>query len=172
MLCQYREHWAVAGISAVFIITQKMPYVHPMLVYCWATVCDAGPALNQHCVNVKCLMKTCWQSVDKGKVRWMDRWWGGGVRGWWGITVCSSNQGGWHYKQGCWTNVGIMLANVEDCNATLRQRWYDMWCLIKMDAAAAAVVTSKTTTAAAATASPTTTAAAETAEQQKHQLQH
>ena len=27
-----------------------------MSAYCWATVCDAGPALKQHWVNVSCLL--------------------------------------------------------------------------------------------------------------------
>ena len=27
---------------------------NPMLVYCWASVCDAGPTLHQHCFDVSC----------------------------------------------------------------------------------------------------------------------
>ena len=30
------------------LIPQTMGVVNPMLVYCWSTVCDAGPKLNQH----------------------------------------------------------------------------------------------------------------------------
>ena len=28
----------------------------PMLIYCWVAVCDAGPTLNQHQVNIPCLL--------------------------------------------------------------------------------------------------------------------
>ena len=31
--------------------------VEPMLLYCWATVCDAGPTLSQHWLNVPCLLR-------------------------------------------------------------------------------------------------------------------
>ena len=27
---------------------------NPMLVYCWASVCDAGPTSHQHCFDVSC----------------------------------------------------------------------------------------------------------------------
>ena len=30
--------------------------VDPVLVQCWPTVCDAGPALNQHWFNASCLL--------------------------------------------------------------------------------------------------------------------
>ena len=30
----------------------------PMMVQCWASVADGGPALNQHWVNVPCLLGT------------------------------------------------------------------------------------------------------------------
>ena len=33
---------------------QKSRNVEPMVVQCWPTVCDAGPTLNQHCVNTVC----------------------------------------------------------------------------------------------------------------------
>ena len=36
--------------------SQQTRDVHPMLVQCWPTVCDAGPALYQHWVNVSCLL--------------------------------------------------------------------------------------------------------------------
>ena len=29
--------------------------VDTMRIYCWASVCDAGPALNLHCVSLGCL---------------------------------------------------------------------------------------------------------------------
>ena len=34
---------------------QQAREIKPMLVYCWASVADAGPALNQHRLNVLCL---------------------------------------------------------------------------------------------------------------------
>ena len=37
-------------------VSQKTPGVEPMLVKCWATVCDAGPALNQHWLIVPYLL--------------------------------------------------------------------------------------------------------------------
>ena len=33
-------------------IPQSIQYTDPMLVQCWATVCDAAPTLNQHCVYI------------------------------------------------------------------------------------------------------------------------
>ena len=30
--------------------------VGPTLVYCWPTVYDGGPTVNQRCVNVSCLL--------------------------------------------------------------------------------------------------------------------
>ena len=29
--------------------------VHPVLVKCWSTVCNAGPAFNQHWVDISCM---------------------------------------------------------------------------------------------------------------------
>ena len=31
----------------------------PILTQCWPTVCDAGPTLSQHQVNVSCLLTCC-----------------------------------------------------------------------------------------------------------------
>ena len=36
--------------------TQQTQYVEPMLVYCWFTVYDAEPTINQHWPNVLCLL--------------------------------------------------------------------------------------------------------------------
>ena len=30
------------------LMTQQTPDVEPMLFECWSTICDAGPAFNQH----------------------------------------------------------------------------------------------------------------------------
>ena len=35
---------------------QQARDIHTMLIRCWASVTDAGPALNQHWVNVSCLL--------------------------------------------------------------------------------------------------------------------
>ena len=36
--------------------TRKTRHIETMLVKCWPTICDAGPALNQHFFNVSCLL--------------------------------------------------------------------------------------------------------------------
>ena len=36
--------------------SQKARDIEPMLVKCWATVCDAGRTLKLHWVNVSCLL--------------------------------------------------------------------------------------------------------------------
>ena len=36
--------------------SQQTKYVDPMLVLCWARVCNANPTLKQHCVNISCLL--------------------------------------------------------------------------------------------------------------------
>ena len=38
------------------IASQQTRDIAHVLVQCWATVCDAGPALNQHMGNVPCLL--------------------------------------------------------------------------------------------------------------------
>ena len=35
---------------------QQTPYVNPMVVQCWPNVCNHGPTLYQHWVNVSCLL--------------------------------------------------------------------------------------------------------------------
>ena len=34
---------------------QQTEDVHPILVYCWCSVYNAGPTINRHWVNVLCL---------------------------------------------------------------------------------------------------------------------
>ena len=38
------------------ILTQQTRDINPMMVQCWSTVCDAGPTLYLHWVNVPCLL--------------------------------------------------------------------------------------------------------------------
>ena len=40
-------------------ISQQVQDVKPMLVKCWATVCDAGPTFNQH----DSTSRACWVSA-------------------------------------------------------------------------------------------------------------
>ena len=47
--------WSIHLHAVTMIITQQALYIGPMLTYCWATVCDAGPALNKHWNSVSCL---------------------------------------------------------------------------------------------------------------------
>ena len=42
--------------SAMRIASQSARCTDPMLDQCWAIVCDAGPALNQHWISVPCLL--------------------------------------------------------------------------------------------------------------------
>ena len=42
-------------IYLINVLPHQRIDVEPMLVYCWPTVSDAGPGLNQQWVNVLCL---------------------------------------------------------------------------------------------------------------------
>ena len=53
--------------------SQQARDVDPMLVQCWPTVCNAGPASNQHWFNASCLLGLrsiarlsayCWRQVQ------------------------------------------------------------------------------------------------------------
>ena len=44
------------GTSTGWAPAQQTRHVEPMLVQCWLTVYDVGPALNQHWFNVSCLL--------------------------------------------------------------------------------------------------------------------
>ena len=50
LLCQYK------------VSTQKTQDIDSMLVQCWASVVDDGPTLNQHWVNVSCLLRSQFQT--------------------------------------------------------------------------------------------------------------
>ena len=43
------------GYSGKHVASHQSGDIEPMLVLSWPTVCDAGPTINQHCVNVLCL---------------------------------------------------------------------------------------------------------------------
>ena len=45
-----------------FAATQQTQYIHPMLLECWTSVCDAGPTFKQHWISV-----SCW-------LEWAQRW--------------------------------------------------------------------------------------------------
>ena len=38
------------------ITTQQTRHINPMVVQCWASVVDGGPALDHHWVDVSCLL--------------------------------------------------------------------------------------------------------------------
>ena len=38
------------------VLSQQTRYINPMLAQCWPTVYDAGPTLDQHWVDVSCLL--------------------------------------------------------------------------------------------------------------------
>ena len=40
-----------------------LPSKHETLTQCWASVADAGPTLNQHCVNVRLLGILYWETI-------------------------------------------------------------------------------------------------------------
>ena len=44
--------------TVVLFMTRQTRDVEPMLVSCWATVCEAGPIRNQHRLNVSCLPRS------------------------------------------------------------------------------------------------------------------
>ena len=46
--------------------SQQTWVVGPTLVYCWPTVYEAGPTVNQRCPNVSCFLG-CWVSQAPGK---------------------------------------------------------------------------------------------------------
>ena len=37
-------------------LSQQTERVDPLLAWCWAIVCDAGPASSEHLVNILCLL--------------------------------------------------------------------------------------------------------------------
>ena len=48
--------------SPAVTYTKSSQYTDPILVQCWATVCDAGPTLNQHWVSVL-VYCVCWRII-------------------------------------------------------------------------------------------------------------
>ena len=63
-----REHCPKAVPTSETLVQSwdnALPYhVKPMLFQCWPIVCDAGPALKKHWVNVSCLMESTKLSMD------------------------------------------------------------------------------------------------------------
>ena len=60
---QYRGLGAIVFFNGRFpsrrvLDTQQTRYIDPVLGQCWATVCDGGPTLTQHWVDVSCLLWT------------------------------------------------------------------------------------------------------------------
>ena len=76
-------HFATRTIFWSFaLLTQQTRDLHPMLFQCWASVEDGGPALEQHWVNVLCLLGNesgfssplcTYRPWEHHEVRWM-RW--------------------------------------------------------------------------------------------------
>ena len=57
--------WKPPHLSQFHLQPPIATYLDLMLIKCWATVYDAGPALNQHCCNVYCCpLTTSHQTQD------------------------------------------------------------------------------------------------------------
>ena len=58
-----RTHWCLPSWRSWYLdpgaSNQSARHFKPMLVQCWTTVCDAGLTLNQHRVNIWCLLGYC-----------------------------------------------------------------------------------------------------------------
>ena len=78
----------------------------PMLVWCWATVCDAGPTWNQHWLNMSCLL---------GEVELRGRF----ITG---FLVIDTWLPGWHKP------LDKHCINVEPTSVTLDQHWGNVAC--------------------------------------------
>ena len=66
--CVYVE-WTSTVVSSGYALfstelcrdhSQQTRDIHPRLIQCWSTVCDAGPTLYQHWVNVSRLLGGIW----------------------------------------------------------------------------------------------------------------
>ena len=45
------------GMDPCLLLRQVLPKViDPMAVYCWSTFYDAGPSLNEYCIDVSCFL--------------------------------------------------------------------------------------------------------------------
>ena len=49
---RFYSHQMCSALECIKTISQQTRDVDPMLAYCWLIVCDAGPALNKHRINV------------------------------------------------------------------------------------------------------------------------
>ena len=52
--CRKREQYYPRLMTNVALPSKQTRDADPMLVYCWASVEDAGPTLNQRWVNISC----------------------------------------------------------------------------------------------------------------------
>ena len=98
-----------------------------MLTQCWPTICDAGPASNQHWFNASCLLgcvqpskpKTfvqCWANVED-VVPTLHKCYTNVVFA--GNSSCSANM--IH-----WTNAGLLLGRRRRRRPTLTQLWVNV----------------------------------------------
>ena len=49
----------LSGAHAQRDVSTQTPNVHPVLIWCWASVSDAGPTPNQHSVNIWAILNGC-----------------------------------------------------------------------------------------------------------------
>ena len=83
-----------------------------MLIYCWATVCDAGPTINQHWVKVLCFF---WDYTARAA---------GKCRRWTVATVPHKNH---NYRHISNIRSYVQLRRVADDSATLQSGRYDFY---------------------------------------------
>ena len=57
--CWHNNELTVVKRLLFTVISQQTRDVDPMLVYCWPTICNAGPTVYRHWVNVSCLLGYC-----------------------------------------------------------------------------------------------------------------
>ena len=76
-VCSHVWPWQSYSLLISMFITmcRGWPYetrnVKPMLVWCWASVVDAGTTLNQHWLNIYCLWVNVW--IDNVESIWPGR---------------------------------------------------------------------------------------------------
>ena len=107
-------------------------YVYPVLVQCWAIVYDAGLTLNQHWVNLSCMLgyvpskhgilKQCWPAVcDAGPTLSQHCF---NVSGLLGTTMgCTLTAAIYPMLVQCW-------AVVYDAGPALKQHWVNLSCML------------------------------------------
>ena len=58
-ICCVSRVWSSSPIMRLRQATQQTRYLDLTLLWCWASVCDAGPTSQQHWINVPCLVVSC-----------------------------------------------------------------------------------------------------------------